>query len=237
MRALAVVHQRDAGPGVFAEAARRQGWELQEWLIADGGPPPDAVANFQAVMIFGGAVNVDQQAALPWLRNEKQLLAALLGRGMPLLGVCLGAQMLAEAAGAPARRAATPEIGWVEVEVSDAGATDPLIGPLAPRIHAFEWHSYEFLLPEGAVALARSPTCLQAFRLGEAAWGIQFHAEVTSADARHWIDEYRSDPDAVRIGLDATALRAETARVIEHWNAVGRGTCERFLNVAASAQR
>jgi len=232
MRALAIVHQWDAGPGVFADAARRQGWELQEWLITGGNPPPDAVSNFQAVMVFGGAVHADQEAAHPWLRNEKQLLAALLGRGMPLLGVCLGAQMLAEAAGAPARRAAAPEIGWVEVQVTNAGATDPLIGPLAPRLSAFEWHSYEFPLPAGAVALARSPTCLQAFRVGECAWGIQFHAEVTAADARHWIEDYRSDADAVRIGLKPDALRAATDRSIEAWNTVGRGICERFLDAA-----
>jgi len=232
MRVLAIVHQPDAGPGVFADAVRRQGWELQEWPITEGTPHPDAMANFQAVMVFGGAVNADQEAAHPWLRNEKQLLAALLARGMPLLGVCLGAQMLAEAAGAPARRADSPEIGWVEVQVTNAGATDPLIGPLAPRLSAFEWHSYEFPLPAGAVALARSATCLQAFRVGERAWGIQFHAEVTAADARHWIEDYQTDADAVRIGLDPDALRAETDRSIEAWNAVGRGVCERFLDAA-----
>jgi GMP synthase (glutamine-hydrolysing) len=236
MRALAVVHQPDAGPGVFADAARGQGWDLEEWSIAGGGPPPDPVASFEAVMIFGGAVNADQEAAHPWLRDEKQLLAGLLARGTPLLGVCLGAQMLAEAAGAPARRGPAPEIGWFEVQVNDAGATDPVIGPLAPGVRAFEWHSYEFPLPPGAVALARSSTCLQAFRIGESAWGIQFHAEVTGADARHWIDDYRSDPDAVRIGLDPAALRTETDRAIEGWNTVGRGLCERFLN-AARAQR
>jgi GMP synthase (glutamine-hydrolysing) len=233
VRVLAIVHQPDAGPGVFGDTAQRCGWELQEWPIAEGGPPPDAMGNFQAVMVFGGAVNADQETAHPWLSNERQVLAALLARGMPLLGVCLGAQMLAEAAGARARRAAAPEIGWVQVQVSDAGTTDPLIGPLAPGVRAFEWHSYEFPLPDGAVALARSSTCLQAFRLGETAWGIQFHAEVRAADASHWIDEYRGDPDAVRIGLDASGLRTETDRAIEGWNAVGRGICERFLNAAA----
>ena len=99
-----------------------------------------------------------------------------------------------------------------------------MIGPLAPAVRAFEWHSYEFPLPPDAVALARSSTCLQAFRIGESAWGIQFHAEVTGADARHWIDEYRSDPDAVKIGLDPAALRTETDRAIEGWNTVGRGS-------------
>ncbi len=234
MRVLAVVHQPDAGPGVFGDSARRLGWELQEWSIAKGGPPPDAIGNFQAVMVFGGAVNADQGAAHPWLRSEKQLLAALLARGMPLLGVCLGAQMLGEATGAPARRAPLPEIGWIEVEVTDAGAVDPLIGPLAPRLRAFAWHSYEVPLPAGAIALARSDTCLQAFRIGERAWGIQFHAEVTAADVGHWIEEYRGDADAVRIGLDPDALRVETDDAIEAWNAVGRGVCERFLTAAGS---
>ncbi len=237
MRALAIVHQPDAGPGVFGETARRCGWELLEWPIAGGAPAPDAIGNCDAVMVFGGAVNADQEAVHPWLSNEKQMLAALLERGMPLLGVCLGAQLLAEAAGAPARRAPVPEIGWTEVHVVDAGTTDPLIGPLSPQVRAFEWHSYEFPLPGGAVALAQSANCLQAFRIGGAAWGIQFHAEVTGADARHWIDEYRNDPDAVRIGLDAPALRKETDRAIDGWNAIGSGICERFLNVAASAQR
>jgi GMP synthase (glutamine-hydrolysing) len=232
MRVLSIVHQPDAGPGVFADAVARRGWEVQEWPISDGGPPPGPVEDFQAVMVFGGAVNADQEAVHPWLREEKQLLAALLARRTPLLGVCLGAQMLAEAAGAPARRAPEPEIGWVEVEITGAGASDPVIGPLAPRLSAFEWHSYEFPLPAGAVALARSPTCLQAFRLGERAWGLQFHAEVSAADARHWIEDYQSDADAVRIGLDPDALRAETDRAIEGWNAVGRGLCERFLDVA-----
>jgi GMP synthase-like glutamine amidotransferase len=232
MRVLAIVHQPDAGPGVFAEAGRRLGWELQEWSISDGDPPPEVMDDFQAVMVFGGAVNADEEAAHPWLREEKQLLAALLSRGTPLLGVCLGAQLLAEASGAPARRAPAPEIGWVEVDVTDAGLSDPVIGPLAPRLSAFEWHSYEFPLPAGAVALAHSATCLQAFRLGDSAWGIQFHAEVTAADARHWIEEYQTDADAVRIGLDPDALRAETDRAIERWNAVGRGICERFLDAA-----
>jgi hypothetical protein len=83
------------------------------------------------------------------------------------------------------------------------------------------------------VQLARSDACLQAYRLGDSAWGIQFHAEVTAADAERWIDDYRSDPDAVEIELDPEPLRKQTRVAIGSWNALGRGLCERFVEAAA----
>jgi GMP synthase-like glutamine amidotransferase len=162
---------------------------------------------------------------------EKELLAELLDRDVPLLGACLGAQLVGSAAGARPRRAAQPEIGWYEVEVTPEGRDDPLIGPLAPSFTAFEWHSYEAELPAGAVALARSAVCLQAYRVGELAWGIQFHAEVLAADARSWIDEYAVDPDAIAMGLEPAKLHAETEPLIADWNATGRALCGRFLDV------
>ncbi len=117
--------------------------------------------------------------------------------------------------------------------MTPAGRRDPLIGPLAPRFEAFQWHSYEFLLPPGATPLARSGACLQAYRIGDA-WGIQFHAEVTRDDAEAWIADYRSDEDAVRIGVDPEALRQRTGRAIDGWNEVGRGLCERFVDAVAT---
>ena len=105
---------------------------------------------------------------------------------------------------------------------------------MAPGFEAFQWHSYECVLPAGAVELARSPVCPQAYRLGRCAWGVQFHPEVSHADALHWIDDYRSDPDAIRIGLDPAALRAEPEPKLEAWNELGRELCTRFLAVAAS---
>jgi GMP synthase-like glutamine amidotransferase len=129
-----------------------------------------------------------------------------------------------------ARPAREPEIGWLEVEITDEGAADPVIGPLAPSFTGFQWHSYEAVPPQGAAILARSPVCAQAYRIGERAWGIQFHAEVTAGDLAHWIDDYRSDGDAVRIGIDPHALRAETEGKIADWNRLGRELCGRFLD-------
>ena len=231
MRALAIVHQRDAGPGVFASAAAALGVELESWHPAEGEPATRPAA-YDAVLSFGGAMHADQEDRHPWLAQEKALLAALLAAGTPLLGVCLGAQLLAEAAGGSPRRAGEPEIGWHPVELTPEGVQDPLLGILPPRFEAFQWHSYEAGTTPEAVPLARSPVCLQAYRLGDRAWGIQFHAEVSAEDAAAWILNYRSDEDAVRIGLDPEGLAGETAGKIGAWNEIGRRLCERFLTLA-----
>jgi GMP synthase-like glutamine amidotransferase len=229
VRVLLLEHQRDAGAGVFAPALQDAGAELETWLIAGEPHPPGEPAGYDAVLSFGGATHPDQDDQHPWLGQERALLADLVGRGVPVLGVCLGAELLAEAAGATASRAATPEIGWYQVELTAAGRADPLLGPLAPSFTALEWHSYEFSLPPGGVALASSAGCLQAFRLGASAWGIQFHAEVTGEDFDAWIDDYASDPDALATGLDPHALRAQTKDSIAAWNELGRALARRFV--------
>jgi GMP synthase (glutamine-hydrolysing) len=233
-RALAIVHQRDAGPGVFAGAIGSSGFELETWLPAEAGEPVPEVGEYDVVLIFGGAMHADQEDRYPWLAQVKATLRTALANDVPLLGVCLGAQLIAEAAGSPARRAGSPEIGWYGVEVTAEGASDPVVGPLAPRFEAFQWHSYEFPLPEGAALLAHSPVCSQAYRLGRSTWGIQFHAEVTLDDASAWIDDYRSDEDAVKLDLNVDDLRRQTRAAINDWNTLGRGLCERFLSEATT---
>ena len=119
------------------------------------------------------------------------------------------------------------------MELTEEGRRDPLLAPLAPEFEAFQWHSYEFPLPPGAVALARSEICLQAARIGELAWAIQFHPEVSAADALRWTADFETDPDAVRIGIDPAALGAETERKIGAFNRLGRDLCCRWLEAAA----
>jgi GMP synthase-like glutamine amidotransferase len=225
MRVVAVVHQDDAGPGVFADAVRAGGHELEVWRPDRGEEPPRAP---DAVLVFGGAMNTGDP--LPWLPAEKARLREIVARGTPMLGVCLGAQLLAEAAGGSVRRASTPEIGWVHVAV-DAD-DDPVMAGLPRDLTAFGWHSFEAVPPDQGVALATSDASLQAFRLnGTPQWGIQFHAEVAPADMRHWIENFHTDPDAA--GLDPEALLAESEPRLEEWNELGRALCARFLAAAA----
>ena len=147
MRALAITYQRDAGPGVFAEACAAAGVELDQWFRAETDSAPAEPGSYGAVISLGGAMHADHEDTHPWLAPEKALLGELYEAGVPLLGVCLGSQLLAEAAGGSAVAAREPEIGWVEVEVAPEAADDPVIGPLGPRFEAFSWHSYESRLP------------------------------------------------------------------------------------------
>jgi GMP synthase (glutamine-hydrolysing) len=233
MRVLSITHERDAGPGVFAEALRDAGAEHDEWFRPETDAPPADPQSYDAVMTFGGAMHVDQSEQHPWIGEERALLTELLERGTPLLGVCLGAQLLSEAAGGDARPMRGPEIGWFEAEVTAAGAEDPLLGPLAPRFTAFDWHRYECGLPPDATVLARTPACAQAFRVGDAAWGIQFHAEVLAADVERWFADCLEDDKGPPAGLDPEALRAETLPRMSAWNELGRALCGRFLAAAA----
>ncbi len=235
MRVLAVSHQDDAGPGVFAEAVAGAGHELDVWDRPREAAPPADPAGYGAVIVLGGAMNVDEADRHEWIPAELRAdRRAARPAGCPLLGVCLGSQLLATAAGGRAERAPVPEIGWFDVDVGPDGSADPVIGPLAPSFEALQWHSYRSVLPPDAVELATSPICTQAFRVGPVAWGIQFHAEVSRTDAEHWIDDYESDPDAIRIGVDPARLLAETEPRIEAWNDLGRNLCARFLEQAYS---
>lgn len=232
MRVLSIVHEPTAGPGVFAEAWEGRGAEIVTWRPPDEAEAP-ALDGIDAILAFGGAMHVDQDERHPWLETERALLREALDAGTAVLAVCLGSQLLAQAAGAEVRRSQQPEIGWHHVSVTEQGRADPVLGPLAPGFEAFQWHAYEFEVPPGAAPLATSDGSFQAFRVGDA-WGIQFHAEVARGDALAWIDDADDDPDATAAQIDAGALREETERAIESWGETGRALCGRFLDLVAT---
>lgn len=216
---------------MFADPAATAGHEIFEWVPSEGAAP--ALDEIDAAMVFGGSMNVDEEAGHDWLAADKALIRSLLARDVPTLGVCLGHQLLAEAAGAQPRRAPRPEIGWHSVALTGDAADDPLIGPLPREFTALQWHSYETPLPEGATALATSPVCLQAYRLaGARAWGVQFHPEVTSSDFATWLANHEDDADALDLDLDA--IEHETRERIAWWNDLGRGLAARFYAAAAA---
>jgi GMP synthase (glutamine-hydrolysing) len=219
VRILALTHGDNVGPGVFEDAVRAAGHELVECNVARDGAPNESA---DAAIVLGGAMHPDQDDRHPWLAPELRFLEHELERGTPLLGVCLGSQLIARAAGARVFRAAEPEVGWLPVEVTEDGAADPVAAALPRRFDAFQWHHYTHDLPEGAVELARSPVCTQAFRLGRA-WGVQFHPEVRAGQVESWLAE---DPADV---ADPAALRDATRERIEGWNELGRRLCSAFL--------
>jgi GMP synthase (glutamine-hydrolysing) len=232
MRVLTIVHDEDAGPGIFGDVLKARGADAETWLVVDEPEPPAPPRDYDAIFSFGGAAHPDQDQSHPWLKTEKNFLSEALRERVPLLGLCLGAELIAEVEGST-RRMSRPEIGWYDVKLTSAGNVDPLLGPIDQPFPALEWHSYEMVLPARATALARSANCLQAFRIGSYAWGIQFHAEVTADDFQHWLDEFARDADFVEEGIEPDTIAAETEGRIAAWHELGRGICERFLDVAS----
>jgi GMP synthase (glutamine-hydrolysing) len=226
---LAIIHGERVRAGVFGDVVSERGHTLDEWSLAWGTPLQRPLDAYGAVLVFGGAMHADQDNRHPWLREENMFLQRLLHLHMPVLGVCLGAQLLAKAAGAPVFRAAEPEVGWFGVELSDEAKDDPLFMELPDTFEAFQWHYYTYEPPAGAHELARSPRCTQAFRLGERAWGIQFHAEVTADQIRDWLEREDEDENRPRLPPD---LLAATEERIHSWNELGRTLCHGFVETA-----
>lgn len=230
---LAVVHQDDAGPGLFAEVAAARGWSVVEWHASRAAEPPGDADAWDAVVVLGGAVNVKDTPEHAYLRLEEDLIRRWDAAGTPILGVCLGAQLVADALGGGVARSPRPEIGWFDVDLEPHAAGDPILGGLPPRFVAYQWHSYAFGLPDGAELLASSEACPQAFRRGRS-WGVQFHPEVTEAVLEDWFQDGLADPDAV--GFDIDQARAEMHVQLPAWMGLGRQMFDGFLAAAASAR-
>lgn len=228
---LALVHHEVAGTGVFAAEVARLGHELEAWTPS-AQPIPRPLSEYGALIAFGGGMQADQDDRHPWLGVALEALREALDRGLPTLGVCLGGQMLARAAGGEVGPAPRAEWGWSEVELTGEAAGDALFGDQPRKLQVFQWHSYSFGLPPGATPLATSPVCLQGFRVGECAWGLQWHPEVTAESVLLWGREYPPDPGGTPVAVDLDALQADVAQRIASTNADGRALCARFLAAA-----
>jgi GMP synthase (glutamine-hydrolysing) len=231
MKVLALIHHEVAGAGVFPEVVAQRGHELEFWTPSHE-PMPRPLTEYGAVIAFGGGMQADQEDIHPWLLTALEALQQCLREQIPTLGVCLGGQMLARAAGGPVGPAPHPECSWEPVELTEAGRADPLFAGLPRVFEVYQWHSYEFGLPPEAVLLASSDVCLQAFRAGPSAWGLQWHPEVTGTSILRWAQEHRPAPGGVPVPIDTEALEAQVAERIEATNEDGRRLCARFLAAA-----
>jgi GMP synthase (glutamine-hydrolysing) len=174
-RVLVVQHEEFEGPGTLREALAA--CDLHFLRTFAGDRVPRTLAE-DALVVLGGGMGVYDRDRLPHLGDEIALYAAAVSAGKPVLGICLGSQLLAAALGAAVGKAPRKEIGWYGVTLRPEAHGDALFDALPRRFPAFHWHGDAFTLPEGAVPLASTAlTPLQAFRAGTRAWGIQFHLE------------------------------------------------------------
>ncbi|HEY5942728.1 MAG TPA: type 1 glutamine amidotransferase [Solirubrobacterales bacterium] len=180
---LAIQHVPWEGPHRILDACHNLQVRTVKPLAGQPLPGHDEVAG---AVVMGGPMNVDEVERFPALAAEREWLAEAAERGMPVLGICLGAQLLARALGAEVRSGGAPEIGFAPVEI--ANPDDPLLGGLAPSAEVLHWHGDVFDLPDGAEHLSSSErTACQAFRAGNA-WGVLFHPEADFALVEAWLE-------------------------------------------------
>jgi GMP synthase (glutamine-hydrolysing) len=186
----------------------------------DGDDPLPVPGELGGLVVMGGAMGVHDTDEFPWLDPERQWISQTVTAGIPVLGVCLGAQLLAAALGAAVTTGPAPEVGLGAVELTAEGRADPVLGPEGDGMAVIHWHGDTFEIPEGAVRLATGQRYAnQAFRYGRVVYGLQFHIEVDDAMAEAWAPELPAG-----VSLDARERRAV--------DAVGRRVLGRFVDVA-----
>jgi GMP synthase (glutamine-hydrolysing) len=208
---LAIQHVPWEGPHRILDACGGLDVHTVKPLAGQSLPDHDKVAG---AIVMGGPMNADEVDVHPELASEREWLAEALGRDMPVLGICLGAQLLARALGAEVRAGEGVELGYAPVEILDPD--DPILGPLAPSATVLHWHGDVFDLPEGAKHLARSErTEVQAFRHGNA-WGVLFHPESDFALLEAWLAVPEMVHEAcAALGDDGAAALPDQAEAAE----------------------
>jgi len=234
LRALHIVNEPSGPGGVFLPSLRHHGFSIESVDSAQH-ELPKTLAGYDAVISCGGTANTHESDKYPWIDAEIGLLREALRDGVPVIGLCLGAQLLTRAADGAVYRCEPSEVGWVDVLTNAAAADDPVLGDVPASFAAMQWHHYACELPPGAVELARNPTCLQAFRLGEAAWGTQFHIEVTRDILLAWARW--GDAELREAGYTQERYLAELDEHIDRHMAIGRGMADRFAEVARQRAR
>lgn len=199
-RVLVFQHVDVEGPGLLGEELRAEGVELDCIRMDLDEPYPRRLEEYGGFISLGGPMAVYERDRYPWMEREMHLLSRAARSGWVVLGVCLGAQLLAAALGGHVYPAPRKEIGCYRVELTPEGEADPLFAGLGSELTVFQWHGDTFSLPPEAVLLASSspPPLHQAFRVGERAYGLQFHLEVSPAMVEEWARVYGSDLGAVK---------------------------------------
>lgn len=240
LRVLVIEHEQIVDPALIGERLTLADANVTLYGPHLGGEIPHTLDGFDALIVLGGSMGPLEDEKAPWLPGVRALLANALATQVPTLGVCLGAQLLATVAGSEvAPIDAGPEVGLVDLDLTSAGASDPLLGLLteAGPIRAVQWHWLEAkTLPAGSTPLVTTAACSnQAFRIGEHAWGLQFHLEALTYTARNWSDE--SKPELDELGIDA---ETEIISVVERAEPELRQTwsrvIDRFIEIAAEAR-
>jgi len=243
-RLLVFQHVAAEPLGTLDRLIRRRGHRIR---FANFERQPDFEPNvdrYRGLIVLGGPMNVEDQAQRPHLKTELRAIESMLEQGKPVLGICLGAQLLAHVLGAPVRRHEAPEIGWYPLNTTPAGREDAVLSPLGESSPVFQWHRYRFEVPREATHLASTAGCEeQAFRYGDNAYGFQFHLEMDEALIERWLRNPAYREELAELGgldparADAEAIRRHTHEYIAGMQTRADAVFNRFLDLVGRPQR
>jgi GMP synthase (glutamine-hydrolysing) len=219
--------------GTLDPLLKEAGFRIRYVNFGRNGAERPALDRYAALVVLGGPMNANEIDDYPNLRTEVEILKEALQRQMSILGICLGAQLLAKALGGSVAQNERPEIGWHDVELTAAGKSDPLLSAFASTERVFQWHEDGIALPPGCTQLARSQASrVQAFRAGEHAYGLQFHLEVDRQLIDRWLSVPANQPllEQERGRVDPERIRHEVPAYIDDLQALSRETFGRWID-------
>lgn len=224
--------------GSISELPTRHGVELIPIRFYESPAAEFDASRAGGLIVLGGPMNVDEIDQYPFLADEVRYLRQMMTQNKPVLGICLGAQLLAKSLGSRVYRSSVPERGWYDIELLPAARDDCLFEGLGPILPVFHWHGDTFDLPPGVVHLARSENCPhQAFRSGNA-WAIQFHAEITAEIIELWLSAEESLGTAAQVSADRIReIREQLAQRIGPTATVGAELFARFVERVRQSER
>lgn len=234
MNVLVLQHIVCEPPGAFEDILRQRGASLTRVELDEGEPLPPSLDPFDAVIAMGGPMSVNDTRLHPWLEDEKALIREAVSAGVPFWGSCLGVQLLASALGAAVNAGPAPEVGVLSVHPTVEGRADPVLGPCRWPLRTLQWHGDTFELPEGGALLATSPAYRhQAIRIGQVAYGVQFHVEVSAQMANQWarVPAYVDYADGVLGPGGAVGLLEDVRRAAPEMLDQARTLFERWMSL------
>jgi GMP synthase-like glutamine amidotransferase len=234
---LVVQHVEPEGPYAIGDALAAAGVVVDIRRVYAGERLPSDVADFDGVVVMGGPMAAHSDRGFPTRQAEITLLADSIRRGVPTVGVCLGAQLLALAGGGRVFPGASgPEVGFAPIHLTDQAADDPLFGTLPDQLTVLHWHGDTFDIPPGSAHLAASSRYrAQAFRIGARAWGLQFHLEVDERAVAAFLDAFGQD--ALRAGTTPKVIEEESRAALEALMPHGGRVLTRFADLVATPAR
>ena len=227
---LIIRHVPHEPAGTLEDALNKAGLKFEYLDLYSQHPATIDYERLSGLVVLGGPMNVDEVQKYPFLADETHWIRQTVRSGVPLLGICLGSQLLAKAMGAKVYPNGIKEIGWYPLELTPQASDNRLFAGCSRNLTVFQWHGDTFDLPAGAVHLAQSPSCRnQAFRIGQTAYGLQFHIEMTNDMVEDWLNESVNSRELAALDyIDPQAIRQKTPEEMPVLQALAEKVLGRF---------